>query len=99
LNLDNIQKVICIKNTREIDGEVFTEDRLQVGKIYDMQRILYTDDNTWNLWDCYIHDGEIFIVPLDFFEHLDEWRDKQLNKVINGDRTNITTEWDNRINS
>ncbi len=76
------QKVICIRNTREIDGETFVENRLQVGKIYDMQRILYTDDNTSNLWDCYIHDVEVFIVPLDFFEYLDQWRDKQIDSII-----------------
>ena len=99
MNLNNKQKVICIKNTREIDGEIFVENRLQVGKMYDMQRILYTDDNTWNLWDCYIHDGEVFIVSLDFFEYLDQWRDKQLSKIIDGDRTDIITEWNNRINS
>ena len=83
MSLDNIQKVICIKNTREIDGEIFVENRLQVGKIYDMQRILYTDDNSWDLWNCYIHDREVFIVPLDFFEYLEQWRDKQLNILLN----------------
>jgi len=76
------QKVICIKNTKEIDGEVFVDNRLQVGKIYDMEGIFYPDDNSWNLWDCYIYDGEVFIVPLDFFEYLDQWRDKQIDKII-----------------
>lgn len=95
MNLTNKQKVICIKNTREIDGETFVENRLQVGKIYDMERILYTDDNSWDLWNCYIHDGETFTVSLDFFEHLEQWRDKQLNKIIDGDRTDITTTRNN----
>jgi hypothetical protein len=94
------QKVICIKNTKEIDGEIFVDNRLQIGKIYDMQRILYTDDNSWNLWDCHIYDNDnVLVASLDFFEHLDQWRDKQLNKIINEDRTDIITEWDNRINS
>lgn len=79
----NRQKVICVKNTREIDGEIFKVDNLKIGTIYDMERILYTDDNSWDLWDCYIYDNDdILIVSLDFFENLENWREKQIDNLL-----------------
>jgi hypothetical protein len=85
--LESITKVICIKNTLEIEDEILVNDMVQVGKIYDMQRILYTDDqelgNSWDLWNCYIYDGDnIWRLPLDFFEPLDEWRNKKINNIL-----------------
>jgi hypothetical protein len=79
----NRQKVICVKNTREIDGEIFKVNNLKIGTIYDMERILYTDDNSWDLWDCYIYDNDdILIVSLDFFENLENWREKQIDNLL-----------------
>ena len=83
--MESINKVICIKNTFDVDGEILVNDMVQVGKIYDMQRILSTDveDNSWDLWHCYIYDGDnIWKLPLDFFEPLNEWREKQINKIL-----------------
>jgi hypothetical protein len=79
----NIEKVICIKNTLEIDDEILVNDMVQVGKIYDMERILYTDENSWDLWNCYIYDGNnIWRLPLEFFEPLDEYRSKKINNIL-----------------
>ena len=79
----NLEKVICIKNTLEIDDEILVNDMVQVGKIYDMARILYTDENSWDLWNCYIYDGEnIWRLPLEFFEPLDEHRNKKINNIL-----------------
>jgi hypothetical protein len=81
----NLEKVICIKNTLEIGDEILVNDMVQVGKIYDMQRILYTDVeyNSWDLWNCYIYDGDnIWRLPLEFFEPLDEYRSKKINNIL-----------------
>ena len=43
--------------------------------------------------------GIVIFMMEKFFEYLDQWRDKQLSKIIDGDRTDIITEWNNRINS
>ena len=83
--MESINKVICIKNTFDVDDEILVNDMVQVGKIYDMQRILSTDVeyNSWDLWNCYIYDGDnIWRLPLDFFEPLNEWREKQINKIL-----------------
>jgi hypothetical protein len=81
--LESISKVICVKNTIEVDDEVLVNDMVQVGKIYDMERILYTDENAWDLWNCYIYDGEnIWRLPLEFFESLDEYRNKKINNIL-----------------
>ena len=79
----NLEKVICIKNTLEIEDEILVNDMVQVGKIYDMSRILYTDENSWDLWNCYIYDGDnIWRLPLEFFEPLDEYRSKKINNIL-----------------
>ena len=80
-----IKKVICVKNTIEIeDEEDIVSDIVQIGKIYDMERILYTDDNSWDLWECYIYDdsGYTWRLPLNFFELLDEYRNKKINNIL-----------------
>lgn len=79
----NLEKVICIKNTLEIEDEILVNDMVQVGKIYDMSRILYTDENSWDLWNCYIYDGDnIWRLPLEFFEPLDEYRSKKIDNIL-----------------
>lgn len=79
----NLEKVICIKNTLEIEDEILVNDMVKVGKIYDMSRILYTDENSWDLWNCYIYDGDnIWRLPLEFFEPLDEYRSKKINNIL-----------------
>lgn len=79
--MQNISKVICVRNTHEQSGLVST--LIQVGKVYDMQRILYTDENAWDLWNCYIYDNDnIWTLPLEFFESLDEYRDKKINNIL-----------------
>jgi hypothetical protein len=79
----NIEKVICIKNTLDVGDEVLVNDMVQVGKIYDMERILYTDENSWDMYNCYIYDGEnIWRLPLEFFETLDEYRNKKINNIL-----------------
>lgn len=83
--MQSITKVICIKNTLEIDDELLVNDMVQIGKIYDMQRIYYNDieDNSWDLWNCYIYDGDnIWRLPLEFFEPLDEYRSKKINNIL-----------------
>ena len=48
-----------------------------------MSRILYTDENSWDLWNCYIYDGDnIWRLPLEFFEPLDEYRSKKINNIL-----------------
>lgn len=80
-----IRKVICVKNTIKIEYEEdIVSDIVQIGKIYDMQRIYYTDDNSLDLWDCYIYDDNRYTwrLPLEFFELLDEYRNKKINNIL-----------------
>lgn len=81
----NIEKVICITTTLVVDGEEpITYDQVEVGKIYDMKRILDTDENSWDMWNCYIYDrGLTWRLPLHFFEPLDEYRNKKINNILN----------------
>ena len=81
--MQSITKVICIKNTIEFEDDVIVSDLVHIGKMYDMQRILCTDENTWDLWNCYIYDdGNIWRLPLEFFEPLDEYRNKKIDNIL-----------------
>lgn len=81
--MEGITKVICVKNTIHTDDDVIVNDMVHIGKVYDMQRILYTDENSWDLWNCYIYDeGNIWRLPLEFFEPLDEYRNKKIDNIF-----------------
>lgn len=81
-----MKKVICIKNTIEIENDVIVSDMVEIGKIYDMERIIYGDDNSFDLYDCLIYDNDnihIWRLPLNFFEPLDEYRNRIIDNILN----------------
>jgi len=78
-----MKKVMCIKNTIEFENDVIVSDMVEVGKIYDMEHIIYGDDNSFDLYDCLIYDNDnIWRLPLNFFEPLDEYRSRIIDNIL-----------------
>lgn len=92
---------ICIDDT-QIDLTTLkiynTVKYLILGKQYHVKEL--ETDLYQHLYWVTLEDHDIkVLVDKNQFITLQEYRQKQLNRIINGDRTDIITEWDNRINS
>ena len=93
--------VICIDDT-QIDLTAIkiynTVKYLTIGKQYHAKE-LETDLYQHLYWITLEDHNVKVLVDKNHFITLQEYRQKQLNKIINGDRADIITEWNNRINS